>query len=194
VAQRNGSARGLRNVDYRVLDAERMDLEDDSVDSIVCRWGYMLMADPAAALRESRRVLRSGGPLCFAVWRTPDANPWAALPAITLVQRGHVPPPQPGTPGMFALGERERTLELVRDAGFGEPVVEQISFDFHYADFDDYWDSIVRLAGPLARVIEALPDDERRDTREAIEGSVAAFRSNDGSYTSPASSWGVRAS
>ena len=87
VARRYGEARGLENVEYRVLDAERMDLDDDSVDGVVCRWGYMLMADPAAALKETRRVLRGGGPLAFAVWRTPDRNPWAAVPGMTLVQR-----------------------------------------------------------------------------------------------------------
>ena len=38
---------------------------------------------------ETRRVLREGGALIFAVWRTPDLNPWAAVPAMTLVQRGH---------------------------------------------------------------------------------------------------------
>ncbi len=67
VARRQGEARGLTNVEHRVLDAESMDLEDGSVDGAVCRWGYMLMADPAAALRQTRRVLRSGGPLAFAV-------------------------------------------------------------------------------------------------------------------------------
>ncbi|MDX6659893.1 MAG: hypothetical protein QOJ55_715, partial [Solirubrobacteraceae bacterium] len=89
VARRQGEARGLTNVEYRVLDAERMDLDDDSVDGVVCRWGYMLMADPAAALGQTRRVLRDGGPLAFAVWMSPDRNPWAAMPAMTLVQRGH---------------------------------------------------------------------------------------------------------
>jgi hypothetical protein len=41
----------------------------------------MLMADPAAALSETRRVLMEGGPLAFAVWATPDRNPWASIPA-----------------------------------------------------------------------------------------------------------------
>ena len=87
-ARRNGEARGLGNVEYRVLDAERMDLDDDSVDGVLSPWGYMLMADPAAALSETRRVLRDGGTLAFAVWQTPDRNPWAAVPGMTLVQRG----------------------------------------------------------------------------------------------------------
>jgi SAM-dependent methyltransferase len=193
VAQRNGDARGVRNVDFRVLDAERMDLDDASVDAVVCRWGYMLMADPAAALEESRRVLRPGGPLCFAVWRAPDLNPWAGLPAMTLVQRGHVPPPEPGAPGMFALGDRERTLGLVRAAGFEQPQIEEITFAFRYADFGDYWDAIIQLAGPLARVIVALPEDEQAATREAIMANVASFRGDDGAYAMPASTWAVAA-
>ena len=133
IARRQGEARHIGNVDYRVLDAENLDLADDSVDAVVCRWGYMLMADPAAALRETRRVLRDGGPLAFAVWRTPERNPWAAVPAMTLVQLGHVPPPEPGAPGIFALGEPARISELVTGAGFGEPEREEIAFEFRYA-------------------------------------------------------------
>jgi ubiquinone/menaquinone biosynthesis C-methylase UbiE len=191
VARRFGEARGLTNVEYRVLDAECMDLAEDSVDGAVCRWGYMLMADPAAALKETRRVLRNGGPLAFAVWRTPDRNPWAAVPGMTLVQRGHMPAPEPGAPGIFALGEPDRIRELVTAAGFGEPKLEEIAFDFRYADFDDLWDALVRIAGPLARVVKALPDDERQATRAAIEENVAPYRDAEGSYTAPAATWGV---
>jgi SAM-dependent methyltransferase len=191
VARRNGASRSLANVEHRVLDAERMDLADASVDAVVCRFGYMLMADPAAALAETRRVLRPGGPLCFAVWRTPEHNQWAAIPGMTLVQRGHLPPPEPGAPGMFALGEQERILELVGAAGFDGVEIEDVSFEFRYSDSEDFWDSIVSLAGPLARVVKALPQDEREATRSAIMDNVAAFRAQDGSYTIPASTWGV---
>ena len=193
VARRLGESRGLDNVEYRVLDAERMDLEDDCVDAAVCRWGYMLMGDPAAALGETKRILRDGGPLAFAVWASPERNPWAAVPAMTIVQRGHVPPPDPSAPGIFAMADPDRTRTLVTGAGFAEPEVEEILFDFRYADFDDFWDVLVRLAGPLARALKALPEDERQATREAIEGNVAPHRNEDGSYSMPAMCWGVLA-
>ena len=80
-AQRRAAELGLKNVEFRVMDAERMDLDDDSVDGVLCRWGYMLMADPAAALRETRRVLRDRGRLAFSVWADPKRNPWASIPA-----------------------------------------------------------------------------------------------------------------
>jgi len=188
-ARRTGERGGLRNVEYRVLDAERMDLPDDGVDGVVCRWGYMLMADPAAALCETRRVLRDGGTLTFAVWQTPDRNPWAAVPGMTLVQRGHMPPPEPGAPGIFALGSKERLVEIVTAAGFGEPRLEELAFEWRYTP-DDLWDTLTRIAGPLAAVIKALPEDEQRATRAAIEEGLGEYRQGD-ELAVPAACWGV---
>jgi len=193
VARKLGDGRGLTNVEFRVLDAERMDFDDDSVDAVVCRWGYMLMADPAAALAESRRVLRDGCPLAFAVWAAPHRNPWAALPAMTLVERGHMPPPEPGAPGIFAMADPDLIRSLVTGAGFAEPQLEEISFQFRYADEDDLWDVLVRLAGPLAAAVDGLAEDEQQATRAAIVESLGAFRNEDGSYAAPAVSWGVLA-
>jgi ubiquinone/menaquinone biosynthesis C-methylase UbiE len=185
-ARRIATSRGLGNVEFHVLDAERMDLDDDSVDAVVCRWGYMLMADPAAALRETRRVLRDGGPLAFAVWAAPDRNPWASIPAMTMVQRGHMPPPEPGLPGIFALADPARVRALVAGAGFAEPEVEEITFDFRYEDFEEFWDVLISLAGPIARALRDLSEGERQASRAAIEESIAPFRAEDGSYSMPA--------
>ena len=190
-ARRNGERQGLSNVEYRVLDAERMDLDDDGFDGVLCRWGYMLMADPAAALFETRRVLRDGGTLAFAVWQTPDRNQWAAIPGMTLVQRGHMPPPEPGAPGIFAMGEADRVVELVTGAGFDEPQLEELTFEWRYSD-DDLWETITRLAGPLAAVIKGLPEEEQQQTRAAIEENLAQYRQN-GELVVPAACWGVTA-
>jgi ubiquinone/menaquinone biosynthesis C-methylase UbiE len=65
-ARRRARELGLENVGCRPLDAEQLDLRDESVDGVLCRWGYMLMADPGAALSETRRVLRPGGRLQLA--------------------------------------------------------------------------------------------------------------------------------
>lgn len=186
VARRIAASRGLDNVEVRVLDAERMDLEDDSVDLAVCRWGYMLMPDPGAALRETRRVLRDAGTLTFAVFAAPDRNPWAGLPAKTMVERGHVPPPQPGAPGIFGMADPARVSSLVTGAGFGDPELEEISFEFSFADFDEFWNFLMRLAGAIARVLRDLSEDERQAARDAIEEAVTPFRAEGGSYSMPA--------
>jgi SAM-dependent methyltransferase len=191
-ARRNGEARGLSNVEYQVMDAERMPLGDDSVDGVVCRFGYMLMADPLAALKETRRVLRDGGTLGFAVWQTPDRNMWAAIPAMTLVQRGHMPPPEPGAPGIFALGDRGRLEEVVTGAGLDVSRIEEITFEWRYGA-GDVWDTINKLAGPIAAAIKELSAQEQQETREAIEAAMEEYRDGD-DLVVPAATWGVVAS
>jgi hypothetical protein len=111
---------------------------------------------------------------------------------MTLMQRGHIPPPDPGAPGIFALGEPERIRDLLGEAGFNQPEqLEELALEFRWADFDDLWDTLIRLTGPLSRAIEALPEDERQATRKAMEDNVASFRNDDGTYGAPASAWGV---
>ena len=40
-------------------------------------YGYMLVPDPALAMRETRRVLRPGGRVALATWAPRRSNPWA---------------------------------------------------------------------------------------------------------------------
>ena len=179
VARRAAEARGLDGIEFRVLDAERMDLDDGSVDGVLCRFGYMLMADPAAALAETRRVLRDGSRLSFAVWGTPERNGWAGIPGMTLVERGVLPPPEPGAPGIFAMGDPERIVELVTGAGFAEPRIEEVAVEWHYADPDEHWAKTLALAAPIADAFNALDPAEQDGVRQAVHERVSERLSDD---------------
>jgi ubiquinone/menaquinone biosynthesis C-methylase UbiE len=104
-AQRIGAQRGLSNVEYRVIDAQAIDLDDDAVDVIVCRSGFMLMPHPADALREARRVLRTVGNLAFSVFAAPERTPFVGVPPSVFIELGHLQPPPPGAPGVFAMSD-----------------------------------------------------------------------------------------
>jgi ubiquinone/menaquinone biosynthesis C-methylase UbiE len=175
VASRRAEELGLDNVECRVLDAERLDLPDGSVDGVLCRWGYMLMADAAAALRETRRVLRADGRVACAVFAGPEHNPWAALPSRVLQQRGHIPPPEAGAPGILALADRDRLRLLFTEAGFADPAIEEIAVGFRFAGVDDYWEFLNGAAGAIAMVLKRLGADERERIRGEIAEQLGAF-------------------
>src|SRR6266540_6723065 len=168
-AKRHAAELGLGNVEFRVLDAEQLDLPDEAVDGVLCRWGYMLMADPAAAFAETRRVLRRGGRLSCAVFAGPEQNPWAALPSRVLQERGHMPPPGAVAPGILALADRDRLRRLFAEAGFSDPQIEEVAFTWYFRDVDDYWEFLNSAAGAIAMVLKRLGHDER----ERIRGETA---------------------
>jgi SAM-dependent methyltransferase len=167
-ARRRAQEVGVKNAEFRTLDAERMDLDTDSVDGVLCRWGYMLMIDPAAAFAETRRVLRSEGRLAFSVFAAPERNPWASLVARVLVTQGHIPPPDPEAPGIFAMADPGRIRELVVGAGFAEPEIEEVSFRWTFADQDDYWRLLTEVAGAISPVLRSLPPETQSAVREQV--------------------------
>jgi SAM-dependent methyltransferase len=175
VADRQARDHGLHNVECRQLDAERLDLPDAAVDGVLCRWGYMLMGDPAAALAETRRVLRRGGRLSCAVFGTPQQNPWAAIPSRVLQERRHMPPPEAGAPGILALADSDRVRKLFAGAGFEEPHIDEVPFTWDFSDVDDYWEFLTAAAGAIAVVIARLDDDEQRQVRQQLAERVAPF-------------------
>lgn len=193
VASRRAEQLGLENVDCRVLDAERLELPDRSVDGVLCRWGYMLMADPAAALRETRRVLRADGRVACAVFAGPEQNPWAALPSRVLGQRGHIPPPEADAPGILALADRDRLRRLFTEAGFASPAIEDVTFSYRFAGMDDYWEFLNDAAGAIAMVLSRLNEDERERIRGEIAGLLGAVAGT-GEIELPATSLVVSAS
>jgi SAM-dependent methyltransferase len=185
-ARRRGAELGVENVDYRVIDAERIELEDDSIDGVLCRFGYMLMADPAAALAETRRVLRPGGRVALAVWGAVERNPVFAIIGMTLVQRGHIPAPEPPpAPGPFTMASPEHTEELLRAAGFAEVRTEEVPVRFGvFADADEYLSMIADTAGPIALALRAVAGADRLRVKADIEDALTPF-AVEGGYELP---------
>jgi SAM-dependent methyltransferase len=173
LARKRAGEAGVGNAEFRVMDAERMGLPDGSVDVVLCRWAYMLMADPAAALVETRRVLRGGsGRAAFSVWAGPERNPWASVPGRVMVEAGHMPAPEPGTPGIFAMADPERTRQLATQAGFGEVEIAEVELSWRFESFDDYWTFVNELAGALAVVIAGLSEEDRQAVRGRTEEAL----------------------
>jgi SAM-dependent methyltransferase len=183
-ARERASQLGLGNVDFQVLNAEWLDLPLASFDGVLCRWGYMLMADPATALSESRRVLTPGGRIALAVWDSLDANPWAQLPGIELRERGLTPPPS-GEPGPFALADRDRLRELLEGAGFTEIRIESVELNRTHDDFEDLWEMTLDLSRVFHDAVLARPEGEIEEIRESLHGRFEPFEKPGGGLEIP---------
>ena len=184
-ARRRAGELGVHNAEFRTLDAERMDLETDSVDGVLCRWAYMLMIDPAAAFAETRRVLRPGGRLAFSVWAARERNPALSLAGTVLVELGHIPPPDPEAPSAFAMADPGRIRKLLVGAGFAEPEIEEFPFRWRFANQDAYWLFLTQTAASVSPVLRALSPEAQNTVRERVQEAARPFYSGEG-YVFPA--------
>lgn len=184
-ARRRAQEPGVQNAEFRVLDAERMDLKTDSVDGVLCRWAYMLMIDVPVAFAETRRVLRPGGRLAFSVWAARERNPALSLVGGVLESQGHIPPPHPKAPSAFAMADPGRIRELVVGAGFAKPEIEEVAFRWPFADQDAYWRYVTETSASSSPVLRALSYEVQNTVREQVYEAARPYRSGEG-YDFPA--------
>jgi SAM-dependent methyltransferase len=177
---------GATNVEIRPMEAEWIDLPTASVDAVLCRWGYMLLADPEAALRETRRVLRPGGRVALAAWAGPEHNPSFAVMGRVMVERGVVPKPDPDAPGPLAFGRPGVIEDLLDATGFDDIEVEPLDFAFHARDLDAWWTHTIGLSGSFTRAVEGLSPAEHYALRDAVDAGYAPYVRDDGTVEIPA--------
>jgi ubiquinone/menaquinone biosynthesis C-methylase UbiE len=175
--------RRLPDAEHRVIDMHAIELPDASVDGVLCRWGYMLVEDPVLAVRETRRVLRSGGRLACAVWAAAERNPWVTAFGRSLVARGLMEPPAPGEPHMFALGDEGRLQALLRTS-FDHVRVEAVPVEFRYGSFDEYRRVMTNLGAKLRETLAGLDDVTRTEVEAEAEATLEPF-ARDGGYVLP---------
>jgi len=180
VARRRGRELGLLNVEYRTMDAERLELEDDSVDGVICRFGFMLMSDTEAALAETRRVLRPGGRLVLATWRGPERNPWVAIGGRILTARGFMPPNEPGAPGMFTMSDDGRVESLLAAAGFTDVLIDDVPVRMPYGDVDEYVTATRDTGGAFARAFNEASEEEQRAITQELAEAFTPFEVDGG--------------
>ncbi|HZU61572.1 MAG TPA: class I SAM-dependent methyltransferase [Solirubrobacteraceae bacterium] len=185
VARRRLEAQGVPDVEYRVIDAEAIDLPDDSVDAVACRMGFMLMADPAAALRESARVLVAGGRIALAVWADSASNPWAALPGQAVAGELGTPPPPADAPGLWALADEARLKGLLQDAGFQAIRIEKLEDSVEYESAEQWIELTRRLAGPLKVLFANLDEETRGAIEDRLREAAKPYELPDGRISLP---------
>jgi SAM-dependent methyltransferase len=185
VARGRAAKLGIDNVEFKRLELEWIDLPTASVDAALCRWGLMLIVDPAAAVQEVRRVLRPGGRFALAVWDRAEFNPWATIPGKALVELGHAEPPDPNGPGMFSLAGPGRLQELLEGAGFQEVLVDAVDVERSSPSVDAYLEETVALSGMFARPWRDLSEEQRAEVATTIGSLAEPFTLPDGSIRLP---------
>jgi SAM-dependent methyltransferase len=185
-AREHAAELGATNVELRQMQAEWIDLPTATVDGVLSRFGYMLLVDPEAALRETRRVLKPGGRVALAVWAPPEVNPWWSVVREAIDAAGLAPPVAPGQPGPFSLSAPGAVEDLLDTAGFDDVEVEALDVHFEAPSLDAWWDYMTQTSPSLSETVGKLAPAEHYNLRDAVDAGYAGYVREDGSLRLPA--------
>jgi SAM-dependent methyltransferase len=164
------AAQGL-NIEYRHADAERLPFPDGSFDGVVSTFGVMFAGKPEAAAAELARVVKKGGRVVLATWKS-DSN----LFHMFGVMRAFMPaPPQPPPPSPFEWGKTARLEQLLGDAF--QLQFEEGTNQFRYQSGAQAWELWANHYGPAKALATALDDERREEFKRAMITWHETFRS-----------------
>jgi SAM-dependent methyltransferase len=168
-AKERAAEKGL-DIDYRVGDAERLDLPDAGYDKVSSTVGIMFAPDHEAVAHELARVTAPGGRIALANW-----TPTGGTGQMFKVMAPYQPAPPPSSP--FDWGDEPRVRELL-GADFELEIDEHVS-TVRSPSGEEYWELFATSYGPTKTLTEAIGDrreDLRRDWVEFFETNYRADR------------------
>ena len=178
-AERAARLAGLDNVGTHAIDGERLDeLDAGPFDAVISRVGLIYFPDQQKALRGMRNKLRDGGKVSAMVYSTAECNGFFSLPVSIIRRRAALPPPLPGQPGPFSLGQPEVLEKALTDAGFRDIQIVKVQAPVRLASASECLQFEQESFGALHQMLSGLSDTEKDEAWEEIEQALKQFETN----------------
>lgn len=169
------AARGLAQLSAFRADAENLEMTPDaSIDLVTCALGLMYLADPAKAMAETLRVLKTGGRAVFAVWGERARCGWANIfPIVDAKVKSEV------CPLFFRLGTGSTLEQAMTSAGFADVGSVRLNYELPYKD-DRAAIEAAFAGGPVALAYDRFDEPTRAAAHRDYLASIRRFRTAEG--------------
>jgi enediyne biosynthesis protein CalE5 len=179
-ARNRAAELGLSNLDFRIVDANTLDLPEASFDAVLSRWGLMFIRELDTTLAAIHHCLKPGGRLVAVVWGPGDGAPTNSLADRVLHKTLGFPPPAEGPLTPFALKDTDAFTTRVRKAGFREIASEWIEVVVEFTSTAEFAEYRRDRAGGIKKHLASLPPAEQDAAWNEVAKAAERFVDEDG--------------
>ena len=176
-ARERAAQQGLE-IDYRVGDAESLDVEDSGFDIVTSTFGVMFAPDQPRAAAELARVTRPGGKLGLSTWM-PEGGVGAMFEMMAPFQ-----PPLPDGAGAPLDWGRPEHVESMLGGAFELTFETRTSTDSSESG-ESFWQFYIVNFGPTKTLVASLDDDRREELHRTWVDFFETNYSSDGGISFP---------
>lgn len=185
LAREEADRLGMRNIEFREMDAEEPDLPAQSFDAALCRWALMFLPHLVVALTRLRELLVPRGRFAAAVWANPENVPFTSVPMGAIRRVLHVAPPPAGTPGTFSLASDDVLRRAFTQAGFTEVVIERHSLILEYSSLDEFLEERPATSASLRSMLADASAAQLETIWQIVSEEIGQYRQPSGALRIP---------
>ena len=127
-----------------------------------------------------RRVLKPGGKIAAIVYSTAANNQFFSTPISIIRQRAQLPPPLPGQPGPFSLGNPGVLEAAYQQAGFHDVKIRIVPAPLRLSSAAECVRFERESFGALHQMLAGLSETEREAVWQEIQAALQLFESTSG--------------
>ena len=176
-ARRKARARKIKNIEFKKMDAQNLEFDDNSFDVVTCSLALFYFHDIPGALREMLRVLKPGGTL--GITTADPQNAFSPLSEAYMeklrkaaAQLGVDPPTYSE---LAALTRKNEGLKkLIEEAGFKEIEMQEVEIPVSFSNPNDWWKN-GRGSTWGDFVLADMPEDAREEFKRSHLKEVGRY-------------------
>jgi SAM-dependent methyltransferase len=158
---------------FRQGDAMALPFDDRSFDAAVMALVIFFVAEPPAGVAEMARVVRPGGLVASYAWDMENGG-FPAEPVLAELRAQGFPPIRPPS---SAASRMENLRTLWTGAGLERIETREITVQRTFADFDDFWSTML-LGASIKATVATMTPDQLEQLKQKVRARLGADHGN----------------